>query len=365
MTNLHNSFKHGSILVVDDNPENIKVLTSMLKLHGYKVRALPNGNAALRAIKNNPPDLILLDINMPDMNGYMVCESLKEDEELKEIPIIFISALNETWDKLKAFSVGGIDYVTKPFQFDEVQARIDTHMKLRYYEKELEKHNKNLEAMVEAKVKEITEAQISAIFSMAKLAQSRDDDTGKHLQRVQIFCKLLASKLSCNEKYKNHIDADFIENIFQASPLHDIGKVGIPDSILLKPGKLTSEEFELMKNHTSIGAATMEEVKSKYPENSFFNMGIDIALYHHEKWQGNGYPHGLKGETIPLSARLMAVADVYDALKSKRCYKPPFCHEKCCNIIYEESGSHFDPDIVEAFRDINLEFFTNWESLKD
>lgn len=355
----------SDILIVDDTTANLKVLSEMLKNQGFKARAVPSGRLAIQAAINNPPDLILLDINMPEMNGYEVCKILKENDKLKEIPVIFISALTETLDKVKAFCVGGVDYITKPFQFEEVKARVETHLKLSKFQMELERKNINLKEIVSQQVQDISNLQMTTIFAMAKLAQSRDDDTGKHLERVQLFCKLLAEQLGQSLKYKNSINEEFIENIINASPLHDIGKVGIPDNILLKPGKLSIEEFEIMKTHAMIGAETLEEVKSRYPKNDFITMGIDIARYHHEKWNGSGYPMGLIGEQIPLCARIMAVVDVYDALKSKRVYKPAFSHRDSCEIIYKGNGVHFDPDLVQAFKEIEEQFEKAWESHQD
>lgn len=354
-----------NILAVDDTPANLKVLSEMLKEQGFKARAVPSGKLALQAARNNTPDLILLDINMPEMNGYEVCNELKKDEKLRDIPVIFISALNDALDKVKAFSSGGVDYITKPFQFEEVKARIETHLKLSRLKLELEEKNNNLEELVDKQVQEISNLQMTIIFAMAKLAQSRDDDTGKHLERVQLFCSLIAEKLEKNETCKREINRAFINNIINASPLHDIGKVGIPDNILLKPGKLTLEEFEVMKTHTIIGAETLEEVKSLYPHNKFITMGIDIARHHHEKWDGSGYPHGLAGEQIPLAARIMAVVDVYDALKSKRVYKPALSHQECCEIIQKGSGIHFDPNVVNAFLEINNEMEKTWQIHQD
>lgn len=347
-----------SILVVDDTPANLKVLTSILKQNGYNARAVPNGKLALQAIKVEPPDLILLDINMPDLNGYEVCETLKKDELFKKIPVIFISALTETMDKVKALSIGGVDYITKPFQFEEVIARVETHLELYHLRMELEKYNNKLHELVNEQLKEIYDSQMATILAMAKITEVRDDNTGKHLGRVQAICRLLAEKLTEQPKCGMLIDKDFIENIFYASPLHDIGKVGIPDNILLKPGKLTSEEFEVMKTHTTIGAETLEVVTKRYPKNKFIKMGLDIARSHHEKWDGSGYLDGLAGDKIPLSARIMALADVYDALLSKRPYKEAFTREITRDIIVQGSGSHFDPMVVEAFlaieQDLNI-----------
>lgn len=345
-----------TIMVVDDTPANLKLLQEMLQATGYRVLAFPSGKLALAAAAKCPPALILLDINMPGMNGFEVCEKLKSDPQLREIPVIFISALTETADKVRAFAAGGVDYVTKPFQFDEVQVRVETHLRLRWLQSELERHNLHLEELVREKVAEISDSQLATIVALAKLAESRDDDTGDHIERTQTFCKVLAQELRANPAYTALINGQYLETLFHTSPLHDIGKVGITDNILLKPGKLTVEEFEIMKTHTLIGAKTLETARAKYPRNVFLNMGIVIARSHHERWDGSGYPDGLAGEAIPLSARIMAVADVYDALRSVRPYKTAFSHEKSCEIIREGSGSHFDPAVIVAFQAVAAEF---------
>ncbi|MDX9754798.1 MAG: response regulator [bacterium] len=345
-----------TVMVVDDTTANLKLLQEMLYAKGYRVLAFPDGRMALQAAAKRPPDLILLDISMPGMNGFEVCEHLKADPILSAIPVLFISALSEVSDKVKAFRVGGVDYITKPFQIEEIYARVDTHLRLRRLQLELEKHNLNLEELVQEKVKEISDSQLAAIVALAKLAESRDDDTGTHIIRTQEYCKTLAEKLREYPGYGERIDETFITNIYHASPLHDIGKVGIQDSILLKPGKLTVEEFAIMKTHAIIGAQTLESALKQYPRNTFLQMGLEIALGHHERWDGSGYPAGLAGEAIPISARIMAVADVYDALRSKRPYKPEFPHEKACSIILEGAGSHFDPRLIEAFQEIEGEF---------
>jgi putative two-component system response regulator len=354
-----------NILVVDDTPANLHLLTGMLKDRGYKTRPVPSGMLGLQAALSDPPDLILLDIHMPEMNGFEVCQSLKADEKLKDIPVIFISALNEVLDKVKAFSVGGVDYITKPFQFDEVQARVDTHLKLRRLQAELEQHNRQLGKLVQAQVKKISDTQMAMIFSLAKLAESRDDDSGMHLERVQGFCKKLAEGLAQRARFGRQVDAKFIENIFYASPLHDIGKVAIPDRIILKPGKLTPEEFEVMKTHAARGAEKLEAVQRKFPGNAMLDMGIAIARFHHEKWDGQGYPQGLAGEAIPLTARIMAVVDVYEALRAKRPYKDALSHEESVDIIVSSSGTHFDPEIVKVFVELKGDFKKIRDEMKD
>jgi len=257
---------------------------------------------------------------------------------------------------VKAFEQGGVDYIVKPFQLEEIRARVDTHLKLHFFQKELEINNLNLTQLVHEQVKEISESQMATIFALAKLTESRDSDTGDHLNRIQLFCRMLVDKLSTYSDYSKRIQPHFIETLQKASPLHDIGKVGIRDAILLKPGKLTPAEFKEMKSHTTIGANTLEDVFRKYPNNYFIEIGIEIARSHHEKWDGSGYPDGLKGDEIPLSASIMAVADVYDALRSKRVYKEAYSHLDACYIITKERGKHFNPLLVDAFMDSEKAF---------
>jgi len=354
-----------TIMVVDDTPANLDILRMMLLGNGYRVVAFPNGRMALNAAAMDPPDLILLDVMMPEMNGFEVCERLKAHEALKDIPVLFISALTKTTDKVKAFALGAVDYVTKPFRFEEVNARVDTHLRLRKMKLELERHNLYLEELVNEQVREISDSQMATILAVSKLAEYRDDETGQHIERTRMLCRIIAEQLRCNLHYEEKINDAYLENIFHAAPLHDIGKVGIADSILLKPGKLASEEFEIMKTHTMIGANTLHTVRSKYPKNAFVNMGIAIARTHHEKWDGSGYPDGLAGGDIPLAGRIMALADVYDALRSQRPYKDPFTHEKSCRLILEGKGKHFDPAVVEAFQEVEARFAQIYEGMGD
>lgn len=354
-----------TVMVVDDTPANLQLIEDLLTQNRFRALLFPRGSLALQAASLNPPDIILLDIMMPEMDGFEVCRQLKTDEKLRDIPVIFISALNDINDKVKAFSIGAVDYIPKPFQRDEVLARIRTHIKLRQLQVQLQKHNNQLEELVKEKMKEISELQLSTLVALSKLCEYRDDKTGGHIERVKTFCKILAEKLKDNPLYKERISDSFIENLYYSAPLHDIGKVGIPDAILLKPARLIPEEFEHIKKHTIIGANTLETVKAKYPANPFINMGIAITRFHHEKWDGSGYPNGLSGEDIPLSARIMAIADVYDALRSKRPYKEPFSHEKSYQIIVDSSGKHFDPILVQTFISIEHKFAELYEKLKD
>jgi putative two-component system response regulator len=336
-------------MVVDDQPVNLKLMEDILGRQGYAVHSFPRGQLALLAAAKKPPDLILLDVKMPGMDGFEVCRRLRSDERLSSIPVIFLSAEGETRDKISAFNSGGVDYVTKPFEPEEVNARIEMQLNLRDLQLALRRHGDELEQLVKLQVRELAEAQMATIFALARLADCRDADTGSHLQRVQALCRLLAIELKNNPEYSDRITDEYVEDIFHASPLHDIGKVAIPDSILLKPGPLTPEEFAVMKTHTTKGAQTLKSVLKQYPANTFVRMGIEIAQSHHEKWDGTGYPEGRRGDAIPLSARIMAVADSYDAIRSRRCYKEARSHATSRDIILRGSGAHFDPDVVRSF----------------
>ena len=342
----------ANILIVDDEPDNQRILCELLRQEGHVAHPVCNGAMALEAAVALLPDLILLDIMMPGMDGFEVCRQLKLDARLRGVPVVFLSAIDEVADKVRAFSAGAVDYISKPFQFPEVLMRVETHLRLRRMQIELEAKNRFLVELVREQVREISDSQMATIFALAKLAESRDGETGKHIERVQLYCKLLAATLAEQPEYIGRIEESFIENMFLASPLHDIGKVAIRDHILLKQGELTSAEFEEMKTHTTLGAQTLEAVKTRYPQNEFLRLGIEIARCHHERWDGNGYPAGLKGTGIPLSARIMAVADSYDAARSRRCYKPALTHAECRETMARRMGTYLDPDILCAFEDV-------------
>jgi putative two-component system response regulator len=356
------------ILAVDDMPANLRILAKTLQLKGYEVLTAEDGAQALRIARSEVPALVLLDINMPGMDGYQVCAEFKKEPKLAAVPVIFISANEDTEDKVKAFEAGGADYITKPFQAAEVTARVSAHMLNHRLQMELDKHVRGLELLVKAQVKEIADSQAATIVALAKLSEYRDEDTGDHILRIQHYCKALAEEL-VKEGVFAEIDSVFIEDIFRASPLHDIGKVGIPDSILLKPGRLTPEEFQIMKNHTVIGAETLVAVNQRYPGNSFVRMGMEIARSHHEFWDGGGYPDNLSGEAIPLSARILTLADQFDALRNKRPYKPAFDAEKTFKILTEgddrSKPTHLDPRILSAFKNIAPRFNEIFEELKE
>jgi putative two-component system response regulator len=290
------------------------------------------------------------------MSGVEVCRWFKQDERLRNIPVIFISGLHGTDDKVEAFRVGAVDYVSKPFQEQEVLARVKTHLHLRRLQVELVSYNLHLERRIAEQVKAVTASQLATIFALAKLAEARDGDTGHHVERVQTFSKVLAEQMRETKLHVAQLTHAFIENSYQTASLHDIGKVATPDAILLKPGKLTAEEFAEMKRHCMLGANTLAVVLARHPDNQFLRMGVEVARSHHEKWDGSGYPDGLRGAAIPLSARIVSLADFYDALTSKRCYRPAFSHEDTCRMIQEGSGTQFDPVVVSAFGALNGEF---------
>ena len=353
----------STVLVVDDNEMNRDMLVRRMRPMGYVVDVACDGGQALEILKSRAFDLVLLDIMMPVMDGYEVLKEMKADQQLKTIPVIMITAIDDASSAARCIDMGAEDYLTKPFDPTLLRARVSACLERKHlhdqetrHRAQIEEYNIHLEERVRQQVEVITSSQLGAIFAMSKLAESRDPETGEHLERMREYCKVLSQHLSKLPKYQSIIDDAFVSNIYAASPLHDIGKVGIDDAVLLKPGKLTPQEWVIMKTHPMIGADTLREVDREHPGNELIRMGIEIAEGHHEKWDGSGYPHGLRGEDIPLVARILALGDVYDALTSKRCYKDAFSHEKSRAIVEEGNGSHFDPEVVNAFLDTEQEF---------
>ncbi|MHB1013978.1 MAG: response regulator [Desulfurivibrionaceae bacterium] len=343
-------FPKPSVLVVDDTPDNLTLMFSLLKEH-YTVKGASNGERALKiARSDNPPDLILLDIMMPGLSGYDVCRELKADPATSDIPIIFLTAMSEMEDEKLGLETGAVDYITKPVSPPIVLARIKTHLENKVARDFLKDQNAFLENEVARRTREVTAIQNVTILAMASLAETRDNETGNHIRRTQQYVRALAEKLKTHPRFSADLTPRQIEVLVKSAPLHDIGKVGIPDSILLKPGKFEPEEFEIMKTHTTLGKEAIERAETESGmEIEFLFCAKQIALSHHEKWDGSGYPQGLAGEAIPICARLMALADVFDALISRRVYKESFSHEKAIAIIVAGKGEHFDPDVTDAF----------------
>jgi putative two-component system response regulator len=347
----------STVLVVDDTPENLSLMSALLKDH-YKVKVANHGEKGLKiAMSDNPPDLILLDIMMPDIDGYEVCRRLKAHAATREIPVIFLTAKSETEDEKKGLELGAVDYITKPISPPIVLARVATQLSLKASADFLRDKNDFLEQEVAKRTQEVMAIQEVTILAMASLAETRDSDTGNHIRRTQYYVQALAETLKQHPRFTGFLTPYNVQMLFRSAPLHDIGKVGIPDSILLKPGRLTPEEFEVMKTHTTLGRDAIAHAEDALGTKvEFLSMAKEIALSHQEKWDGTGYPEGLSGNAIPISARLMALADVYDALISRRVYKEGMSHAQAVDIIVQGRGSHFDPDIVDGFLEIQEEF---------
>jgi len=346
-----------TILAVDDTPSNLSLIAGLLKGR-YRVKVANSGLKALSAVHGDlPPDLVLLDIMMPDMDGIEVCRRLKEDKRTQHIPVIFLTSMSKSEDERIGLEAGAVDYITKPISPPILLARVKTHLQLKAGQDFLKDKNTYLESEVYRRTREVQAIQDVTIFTMASLAETRDNETGNHIRRTQHYVKALALKLRSHPRFAGFCTDATIELLFKSAPLHDIGKVGIPDRILLKPGKLTPDEFTIMKTHAVLGSEAIVQAEQQLGTPvEFLRFAKEIAHYHHEKWDGSGYPDGLAGDNIPIAARLMAVADVYDALISRRVYKPPFPQEKAVAIITEGKGKHFDPDIIDAFIAILPEF---------
>ncbi len=353
----------ASILIVDDSSVNRMILQNLVTTLGHKAVMAEDGVAALNYIRKEKVDVVLLDILMPKMNGMEVLKFIKNDKELRHTPVIMITAIDDANSIIECTENGADDYLNKPFNATLLRARIRACLDKKRlhdveddYRKHIETYNKQLEIRVYEQVREITSMQWATIFVMAKLAESRDSETGQHLLRMKEYCRILTKKLRTFSKYRTVIDDKFIEIIYDVSPLHDIGKIGIPDSILLQKGKLSKEDTEVMKTHVLIGAKTLREVERQFPGNEFIRAGIGIVEGHHERWDGTGYPKGLSGAEIPFMGRIATLADVYDALTSRRVYKEPIPHDDCFEMIVTNKGEKFDPDVVDAFVSTENEF---------
>lgn len=368
----------NTVLVVDDTPENLTVLGELLQPH-YRVRVANSGRRALQVAVSDPrPDLILLDVMMPEMDGYAVIDELRSNPGTRDIPVIFVTAMDADEDEEYGLQLGAVDYITKPVRPAIVLARVHAHMEVKRARDWLKNQNVWLEAEIARRMRDNQLMQDVSIRALASLAEARDMETGQHIRRTQAYVEVLVAHLRRHPRFSDYFTDAIASMLAKAAPLHDIGKVGIPDSILLKPGRLTREEFEIMKTHSTIGGDAIDiAIRSELSESefailqkhsrlgsralaselqefentplAFLAVAKEIARWHHEKWDGSGYPDGLAGDAIPIPARLMALADVFDALASRRIYKAAMTFDEAVKLISDGAGQHFDPDVVDAF----------------
>lgn len=374
--------QRAHVLIVDDQADNLLILEDVLSEH-YEVHPATSGTEALAYLTaGGDADLILLDVMMPEVDGFEVCRRLKSSETTRMIPVMFLTGLDRPEDEELGFSLGAEDFIHKPISPTVVLARVRTHLALSRATRALERRNADLELIVAERTAEISEqsrrlvaskqeviaAQAATITAFCALAEARDNETGNHIRRTQHYVRILAEALRDHPRFRHELDEDVIQLLFKSAPLHDVGKVATPDAILLKPGKLTPDEWFIMKQHCEYGQKAIlqaEKALGGEADASFLRYAAEIAYGHHERWDGSGYPQGLAGDAIPISARLMAVADVYDALISRRVYKPPFPHEQALEMIAAEKGRHFDPDLVDALMRVAGDFAAIARNFRD
>lgn len=345
-----------TILIVDDSHGNLSLIANLLH-ESYTIKAINHGEKALKVVSDEQPDLILLDINMLDVDGFEVCRRLKADPLTHLIPIIFLTSKTELESELRGMALGAVDYITRPINPLILLSRLKAHFVDASTARTLRINNEYLEIEVAKRTRQLAVLQDVTILALASLAQTRDSDTGNHLKRTQHYMRALGNHLKANPRFSDFLSDGMVDILFKCAPLHDIGKIGIPDRILLKPGRYEPEEFEIMKAHPTLGRdAIVNAQETAGQQIDFLETAKEIVYSHHEKWDGSGYPQGLAGDEIPIAARLMALADVYDALISCRVYKDGMSHERAAQIIVKGRGQHFDPDVVDAFLDLDDEF---------
>lgn len=335
-----NSNSRARVLIVDDEERNVKLLAALLQAEGYTTLSVGNGRDALALAAAEQPDLILLDIMMPDMDGFETVARLKADPRTQPVPVIMITALDDRESKLRALEAGAEEFISKPIDRADLRVRVRNLLRLKEYGDFLVDHNRLLAQQVQERTAQLEEANRDTVFTLVRAAEHKDEETGHHVRRISHYCRVLAEAME--------LPADFHDAIYHASPMHDVGKIGIPDHVLLKPGGFSPEEWSIMRTHCALGASILASGTSPYTR-----MGAEIALNHHERWDGSGYPNGLKGSVIPLAARIMQICDVYDALRSRRPYKPPIEHTRALAIIVQGDGrtqpEHFDPAVLACF----------------
>jgi len=345
-----------SVLIVDDSPANLTLLGSLLHTT-YTVKAVNHGSQALQVANDDAPDLILLDIMMPDISGYEVCRQLKANLHTREIPVIFLTSKSDAESEEIGMALGAVDYITRPINPGILLSRVRAHFRDAAHARTMRVNNEYLEYEVAKRNRELQALEHVTILALASLAEVRDQDTGNHLRRTQNYIRALGRHLHTHPRFATYLSEAVINMLFKCAPLHDIGKVGIPDRILLKPGRYEPAEFAIMKTHPALGFEALTRAQASVGQSvGFLEIAKQIVYSHHEKWDGSGYPQGLAGDAIPISARLMALADVYDALISRRVYKPGMTHAQASKIIVDGRGTHFDPDVVDAFLALGDEF---------
>ena len=343
------------ILVVDDDTSNLALAQKILGKE-YRIAAANSGAVALKYLENNCPDLILLDINMPEMDGFQVLEKMKQMERFTNIPVIFLTADNDPETETRCFATGAVDFVVKPFIPDVLMSRVRKTLELETYRTNLENMVEEQTRIITARTRRISQIQEQVIMAMATLIETRDNSTGRHVKNTKTYVKMIAQELKARNIYADILTDDYIMNVYKAAPLHDVGKIKISDAILRKPGKLTEEEYNSMKLHSVYGREIINEIIGGVEDPEYVKIAEDIAMYHHERWDGTGYPIGLKGEDIPLCARIMALADVFDALYEERCYKEPIRPVfKIMQTLMEGRGTQFDPLITDVFVSLEQE----------